>query len=360
MLANPNWKNEFQRAFKKLSDLYQFLDFHLDPELEAVAKAYPVFVPYRLAERIKETGPASVLAREFLPDRSELDEKLNTAGRIDPIGDKVHQVAPQLIHRYQNRVLFTPTSVCPVHCRYCFRKNELTQDDELFQAQMPETLNYLKKHREISEIIFTGGDPFTLSTSKLKFYLLAFAEIPHIKHIRFHSRYPVIMPERFDEELIALLRETGQKFQTLSLAIHVNHADEFDVLAIKTISKLAELPLQLLSQTVLLKNVNDSRESLLELMHELMKLKVRPYYLHHPDQVRGGMHFYVPLSVGRKIYAALRTELPGWALPQYVIDVPGGEGKISAFNPESFDYSGSILTLEGNLILSKEPPPEVQ
>lgn len=355
MLANPNWKNEFQRAFKKLSDLYQFLDFHFDPELEAVAKAYPVFVPYRLAERIKQQGPNSVLAREFLPHHLELSEKLNKAGRIDPIGDKLHQVAPQLIHRYKNRVLFTPTSVCPVHCRYCFRKNELTQDEELFQAQMPETLNYLKEHQEISEIIFTGGDPFTLSTNKLKNYLIAFAEIPHIKHIRFHSRYPIIMPERFDEELITLLKEASQKFQTLSLAIHVNHVDEFDAFAKEAVNKLSELPLQLLSQTVLLKDVNDDSKTLLELMQELIRLKVRPYYLHHPDQVRGGMHFYLPLTVGRKIFAQLRTELPGWALPQYVIDVPGGEGKISAFNPETFAYSGKLLNLGGQESQQNEP-----
>ena len=324
-------------------------------DLKSVTDTYPLFVPYRLAVLIKNQGKNGVLAREFLPDLSELDQDFNRAGLLDPIGDKAFHKAPQLIHRYPSRALFNPTSVCPVHCRYCFRKNELNQKDELFHSQFEETLDYLRSHPEISEIIFTGGDPFTLSNEKILFYLKAFAKISSIKDIRFHSRYPVIMPERFDEGLLSILTESSSSFRTLSLAIHINHASEVDDLARATIKTLSALPVQLLSQTVLLKGVNDEASTLMELYQLLIELKVRPYYLHHPDRVKGGMHFYLPLEQGRRIYASLRSQLPGWALPQYVIDLPGGEGKISAFNPETWAYSGSFLNLQGQSTPVKEP-----
>lgn len=337
------WKNEFQSAFKNAAELYAYLDWPLSEELISVAKTYPVFIPINLAKKIKNSGMNSPLALEFMPNLSEL----NPLGSIDPIGDKVYHKAPQLIHRYHSRALFIPTSLCPVHCRYCFRKNELNSSDELFDADFNQTLSYLKSHPEISEIIFTGGDPLTLSNEKIKNYLFSFAEIPTIKDIRFHTRYPVILPSRLDLEFRTLMHEASKHFRTVSLSIHANHSSEFDEEVIKAIQSLHSLPIQLLSQTVLLKNVNDSEVELFSLFKLFLDLKIRPYYLHHPDQVKGGLHFYVPLKRGRELYAKLRHELPGWAIPQYVIDLPQGEGKISAFNPESFEFSGNFLTKEG-------------
>lgn len=351
----PNWTSEFARSFKDATSLFQFLEWELSEHLKEVTKTYPLFIPFRLAEKIKVQGPNGVLAKEFLPLDEELDEELNLWGMDDPIGDKRFHKAPQLIHRYSSRVLFTATNICPVHCRYCFRKNELNQKDELFEAAFEQTLNYLSNNRGISEIIFTGGDPFTLSNEKIERYLIAFAEIPHIKDIRFHTRYPVILPERFDEGLKNILSNAARKFRTVSIAIHANHVDEFDNEAIKCIKELNLLPIQLLSQTVLLKGINDSFYDLLKLFELFIDLKVRPYYLHHPDRVKGGMHFYLPLTQGRRIYSSLRKFLPGWAIPHYVIDLPGGDGKISAFNPESEDYSGQFLNLDGQVFELQEP-----
>lgn len=343
MVENQNWTSEFQLAFKNISDLYSFLGWELTPSLTKVAETYPLFVPRNLALKIKAEGPDGILAKEFLP----ADQELNPEGLVDPIGDKEFFKAPQLIHRYKTRALFTPTSVCPVHCRYCFRKNELNAADELFQRDFEETLNYLRSHPEISEIIFTGGDPLTLSNERLENILKAFSEISSLKDIRFHSRYPVILPERLDAGLVKLFSDFAKKFRTLTLAIHVNHSHELDVVNKQKIRSLHETGIQLLSQTVLLKDVNDSANTLITLFDELLNLKVRPYYLHHPDRVKGGMHFYLPLEEGRKIYAGLRDELPGWALPHYVIDIPGGHGKVSAFNPESHEYSGTLLAKDG-------------
>lgn len=347
---NQNWKNNFQEAFKRSTDLYSFLGWNSNVASQ-VEESYPLFIPKSLAEKIKKQGPDGVLAREFLPDMREL----STLGFDDPIGDKEHYKAPQLIHRYTSRALFTPTTICPVLCRYCFRKNELNAEEELFQADFEKTLEYLKLHPEISEIIFTGGDPLTLSNEKLKKFLDAFALIPSIKDIRFHTRYPVIMPSRLDDGLKGVLSEAAQKFRTVSLAIHANHTDEFDVESRQKIAELAQLQIQLLSQTVLLKDVNDSVEALVSLMNQFISLKVRPYYLHHPDQVKGGLHFYLSLETGRALYSSLRNRLPGWAIPQYVIDIPGGAGKVGAFNPESLAFSGQLIGREGAQVTVQEP-----
>lgn len=344
-----NWKTEFQRAFKNLIKLYEFLDWELSPDLEAVAKTYSLFVPYNLALKIKKAGPDSALARQFLP---HLDE-LNTKGFNDPIGDREHSKSAQIIHRYQARALFTPTTVCPVHCRYCFRKNELNQGEDFFDPNFEETLAYLKKHSEISEIIFTGGDPFTLSDQKIAFYLNAFKDLGHIKDIRFHTRYPVIMPERITDELVETLNSFKDHFRTLSIAIHTNHLEEFDLATDEAIERLSGF--QLLTQTVLLKGINDNTQILFDLFNHCLNLKMRPYYLHHPDQVKGGMHFYLSLEEGRKIFQPLRNLLPGWALPHYIIDIPEGHGKINAFNPESFHYSSKLISLRGEIISSPEP-----
>jgi lysine 2,3-aminomutase len=345
-----NWTSELQLAFKHASELYSFLEWEMPEELKEVTAKYSLFIPRGLAQRIKELGPKSPLAREFLPHTFETGQEFNRNGFLDPIGDKEFLKAPQLIHRYKTRALFTPTSICPVHCRYCFRKNELSAADDLFVRDFEKTLVYLKSHKEISEIIFTGGDPLTLSSEKLENYLTHFNQIPSIKDIRFHSRFPVILPERLDQSLLDVFKNSLKNFRTTTVVIHINHKTEISDLARKKISELVQTGAQVLAQTVLLKDVNDDKKSLVELFDELLNLKIRPYYLHHPDRVKGGMHFYLPLERGRELYAEIRKELPGWATPKYVIDIPAGHGKTSAFNPENLKYSGKLLSREGELI----------
>lgn len=351
MLQKANWTSEFSQSFKTSEELYGFLGWEKPAAVGRVEKSFPVFVPRRLAARMKSLGPDSALAKEFLPQTEELSE----LGLLDPIGDKAYLKAPQLVHRYPTRALFTATSVCPVHCRFCFRKNELSQTDELFDQDFALTLGYLRGHPEISEIIFTGGDPLTLSNEKLKTYLMGLADLKTVKDIRFHTRYPVILPERIDDGFLTLMDEASLHFRTISLVIHTNHVQEIDEDAEAAILKLHHSPVQLLSQTVLLRSVNDETQTLVELFEKLIDLKVRPYYLHHPDQVRGGLHFYLPLEEGRRIYAPLRKYLPGWALPHYIIDVPGGHGKVPAFNPESANFSGTLLTMDGKILDIQEP-----
>ena len=189
----PNWGHDFQKSFRDLRELYAFLGWEWQTELSQVAQKFPVFIPQSLAEKIKIQGKSGVLAREFLPDLLELDHDLNKHGFEDPIGDKAFNKAPQLIHRYSSRALFTETNICPVLCRYCFRKNELNAQDDLFHKSFGKTLSYLEAHSEITEIIFTGGDPLTLSNDLLDKMLESFSTIKHIKDKMSRIRYVMDM-----------------------------------------------------------------------------------------------------------------------------------------------------------------------
>jgi lysine 2,3-aminomutase len=334
-----NWRDEFRDALKSHEDLEKFFDCSF-PKI-----TYPIFLPKDFAERIRQAGSNSPLWKQFLPDARE---NSLSVGRYDPIGDKTYSKGNQLIHRYKNRVLFTPTTVCPVLCRYCFRKNELAEKDELFNQNFSEAKNYLREHSEVNEVIFTGGDPLVLSNEKLAGFIQDFSEIESVKYLRFHSRTPVILPSRIDEGFLEIMTSARFLFKRVMLMIHVNHVDEIDSNVEAAINRLVESGVEVFSQTVLLKDVNNNTETLAELFTRLSDLKVKPYYLHHPDEALGAMHFYLTLEEGRRIVLPLHDQLPGWALPQYVIDIPGGEGKIPALNPEKFEFSGTLLNRHGN------------
>lgn len=335
-----SWTHEFKEALKTAEDLKNFFE-HDFPKIN-----YPIFIPRVFAAKILEAGVNSPLWKQFLPS----SEEDSLAGRLDPIGDKVHAKNNQLIHRYENRALFTPTTVCPVLCRYCFRKNELAGNDEIFDQKFKEAIAYLKSNPEINEIIFTGGDPLILSNEKIAFYLQEFAEIESIKYVRFHTRTPVILPSRIDEGLIAVLTSARELFKRSMVMIHVNHASELTEDVLLAIKELTDNGIEVFSQSVLLRGVNDSTEALYDLLTVLADNKVKPYYLHHPDEARGAMHFYLGLEEGRRIFAPLHNRLPGWALPQYIIDIPGGEGKIPALNPENFEFSGELINRFGEKV----------
>lgn len=303
-------------GLKTIQQLNENLGVNLGPT------PYEIFIPEHIVELIHKEGPEGVHAKQFLPTNDEL----NSIGLEDPIGDQHKYVAPQLIHRYDNRVLFTPTTICPVICRYCFRKNELSNKHEIFKADFEKVKAYLQSHTGINEIIFSGGDPFMLSASKMKFYLEEFSKISHIKFIRFHTRTPASLPNYISDEFIEVINNYQTKFNDINIVIHINHINEITSDVRDCIAKLGRR-FNLLSQSVLLKNVNDNVEDLSNLIYTLHDLGIRPYYLHHPDQARGAMHFYLPQDEGKEIYRRLRRQVPGWLLPQYIIDSPDGSGK---------------------------------
>lgn len=329
------WQQELKSALRTRTQIAEFFAHPF------ASVPYSIFLPLKLAEKIKKQGLAGPLARQFLPALPEAEYK-QEGGMYDPIGDQAHAKGGQLIHRYPTRALFTPTTACPVQCRYCFRKNELNSRDDIFSADFAYTLSYLREHSEIEEIIFTGGDPLMLHEDRLSVYLGEFAKIGHLKFIRFHTRMPVILPSRINPEFGQLLAKFTPRF-LINLAIHVNHISEWDAELSWRLKNNLSREVGLLSQTVLLKGVNDHEDHLEELFHLLATTGIRPYYLHHPDQVKGGMHFYLSLEEGSDIFRALKQRLPGWMLPQYVIDTPWGGGKVSAWGP-SRSFAGAPLT----------------
>lgn len=336
-----SWQSQMRDAITNIDELNQFFNLSLNDS------SYKIFIPKSFAQKIKLSGPQTALWKQFIPNSledSSLDQKF---GMLDPIGDERHKKDGPLVHRYPNRVLFFPTNICPVICRYCFRKNELEDSKDLFKMQYEKSLKYLKDHKEVDEIIFSGGDPFILSDTKIETYLDDFSKIPHIKTIRFHSRTPIIIPSRITSTLINIFKK--QKLRII-VAVHANHVSEIDSEVESSLVKLSSAGISLLSQSVLLKNINDSPEDLYQLIQKFLDLDVRPYYLHHPDRVKGAMHFYLTLEAGRKIFSSLKSRLSGWACPQYIIDIPGGEGKTNAYNPETFDFSGQLLNKDGKSI----------
>lgn len=333
------WQESIRTALRSTHDLNEFFGAEF-PETN-----YPIFIPLDFANRIKQSGFNSALAKQFLPHTDENKK----GGLIDPIGDHEYSPTKQVVHRYQNRMLFFPTSVCPVQCRYCFRKNELHQGDELFKPDFAGVRSYLKDHPEVEEIIFSGGDPLMLANEKLALCLDEFSNL-NVPMVRFHTRMPVITPNRLDDEFYNLLKRASELFEVVSVVIHLNHDEEISPKFEALMKRFRTLPVQWLSQSVLLKSVNDDATELAKLFKHLIRLGVRPYYLHHPDQVRGGMHFWLPIEDGRRIFAALREKLPGHAIPQYMLDIPGGHGKVPLFNPEGFEFSGQLMAKNGELI----------
>lgn len=333
------WQEDFKFAIKTKDELELFLDQKIDD------CQFELFIPRPFLKKIKDAGINSPLYKQFIPSEKENQ----SIGLLDPIGDQNFLVTKNLIHRYHNRALFLPTTNCPVTCRYCFRKNELGSH-EIFKNDISETVAYLKKHPEINEIIFTGGDPFILSNEKIFSYAKIFSEIESIKFLRFHTRTPIIMPNRIDDGLVETLLKIKNLFKQVIIMIHTNHSLEIDNEVSEALLKLKKSEVILFSQSVLLKDVNDNEKDLSDLFFKLGTLGIIPYYLHHPDQAFGTDHFQLSIKAGRMIYSKLRKNLSGWLIPQYIIDIPHGKGKVSAFNPESFNFNGELLDINGEFI----------
>lgn len=296
------------------------------PETEAVLARYSAAITPNLAALVDPRDPADPIARQFVPDARELDA---AAGDLaDPIGDEAHSPTPGLVHRYEDRVLLKIVSACPVYCRFCFRR-ETVGDGKgglLPEAELEAALAYIEAHPEIWEVILTGGDPLGLSPRRLGAILRRLGSIPHVRTLRIHTRVPVALPSRVDAAMLAALRDAGRP---VWVALHANHPRELGEEARAACALLVEAGIPVVSQTVLLAGVNDDPDTLVGLMRAFVEARVKPYYLHHPDLAPGTAHFRVPVARGREIVAAMRARLSGIARPQYVLDLPGGFGKVS-------------------------------
>ena len=293
-------------------------------EIDAVAARYAVAIPEAMLRLIDPTDPDDPIARQFVPDGREL--VTTSDERADPIGDLAHSPVEGIVHRYPDRVLLKAVHVCPVYCRFCFRREMVGPQGlgTLSAEAMDGAIGYIADHPEIWEVLLTGGDPLILSPRRLGEMMARLKDIAHVKVVRFHTRVPVVEPERVDAALISALKASGK---TTYLAVHANHPRELTLEARAACARLVDAGVALISQTVLLKGVNDDADLLAELMQAFVELRIRPYYLHHPDLAPGTSHFRVSIAEGQALVAGLRGRISGLAQPTYILDIPGGYGK---------------------------------
>ena len=294
------------------------------PVLEAVAARYAIAIPSALRELIAESAPDGPIGLQFIPSPNEL--KTTAAERGDPIGDAEHSPVRGIVHRYPDRALLLPTHACAVYCRFCFRREVVGPDGGTLSAEeLAAALAYIARTPAIYEVILTGGDPLVLSPRRLGEIVATLEDIDHVQVIRVHTRVPVAAPERITADLVAALKRTTK---AVFVGVHCNHASELTNAARAACARLADAGIPLISQSVLLRGVNDSIAALEALMRALLAARIKPYYLHQLDLAPGTSHFRVPLDEGQALVAGLRGRLSGLAQPTYMLDIPGGAGKI--------------------------------
>ncbi|PPD27093.1 MAG: lysine 2,3-aminomutase [Hyphomicrobium sp.] len=290
-----------------------------------VAGRYAVAITPDLAALIDRAEPHDPIARQFVPDVRELDT--HPAERADPIGDHDKSPVRGIVHRYPDRVLLKVVGVCPVYCRFCFRRDMVGPDAgaNLSDNELAAALDYIRSTPAVWEVILTGGDPFMLSPRRAGEVTAALTAIGHVGVIRWHTRVPVASPARVTDEFVTALRSGGK---AVLVGVHVNHPLELTTAAQGAIARMVDGGIPVVSQTVLLCGVNNDAGTLEALMRALVAARVKPYYLHHGDLAPGTSHFRVPLAEGQAVMAELRRRLSGLAMPAYVLDIPGSHGKV--------------------------------
>lgn len=325
------WMESMRRAVRTAAELRQRVG--LPPQAAEIAAAerdFPTFVPLEFLSRIRPGDPRDPLLLQVLP---VVEETFASAGFVsDPVGDTAARVAPQLLQKYFGRALVITTGVCGVHCRYCFRRefDYSTAADSDFSsdhaaASWGNAVNFLRQHDSIDEVILSGGDPLTLSDSRLDRLISELESIPHVKRLRIHSRMPIVIPQRVT---LALVQRLQASRLATWMVIHCNHQQEIDTAVDTAIAMMVDHGIPVLNQAVLLAGVNDDVDVLASLCSELVNRRVQPYYLHQLDRVAGAAHFEVPVNRGKAIIESLRAELPGYAVPTYVTEIEGAQSKL--------------------------------
>jgi lysine 2,3-aminomutase len=321
----------------------------LHPALDRVAQKYAIAITPTIRGLIENREDP--IGRQFIPHPAELVTAPHETA--DPIGDDALSPVKGIVHRYADRALLKPLLICPVYCRFCFRREHVGPDGGLLTEQELQTAyDWLKAHPAIREIILTGGDPLMLSPRRLSALIAALTDIPHIDTIRIHTRVPTAAPERVTPALAQAL-DTGK---AMWLVLHANHAREFTPEARSAIRRIQLRAVPVLGQSVLLRGVNDSEAALEELFRAMIAARVKPYYLHQLDAAPGTARFHVPIAEGQRLLAGLRGRVSGLAWPTYVLDIPGGHGKVP-IGPGYLDPDDHVRDPQGNRHkLAAEPP----
>ena len=317
-MQHRSWKKVLQEASSDPHDLLNKLNIG-DPSLisKQAIKDFPLRVPPGFTNRINQNDPDDPLLRQVLPS---VEEENDHAGFTeDPLNEINRQVSPGLLHKYQGRVLLVLSGACAIHCRYCFRRHFPYSDSNPSGANMNNAIEYLQKETSVTEVILSGGDPLSVSDERLYDLVSRLAEIPHLKRLRIHTRFPVVVPERINDKCLEWLTRTRL---LPTIVLHVNHANELDKSVEHAILKLRNHNIPLFNQSVLLKGVNDSVYTLVELSETLFAYGVIPYYLHLLDPVAGASHFEVDEASAKLLMNEVQKQLPGYLVPKLVREDP--------------------------------------
>lgn len=318
--SSTDWRQILRQNFVRWELLADFLNLTAQQRASILDKPrFPLNLPRRLAQKIAKGTLDDPILRQFLPTIEE--SKIVTGFGCDPVGDEVFRKGRKLLHKYDGRVLLVCTSACAMHCRYCFRQNF---DYEIENNSFIEELEEIQNDPSISEVILSGGDPLSLSNRTLQMLLYQISEIPHIRRIRFHTRFPIGIPERIDNDFIQLLNEVKCQIWFI---LHSNHPLELDQDVLHHLKKIQKLGIVVMNQSVLLRGVNDDHTTLKQLCEKLADNGIVPYYLHQLDRVAGAAHFEVSEEKGRALIQSLAAELSGYAVPKYVREDSGMPGK---------------------------------
>ncbi len=316
-----DWQLAIKLAIRSGAELRRRLGLKGD-ESAIAAESFPTFVPLEYLSRIKPGDPTDPLLLQVLPSA---DESIERGGFVpDPVGEIAALATGGLLQKYAGRALVIATGACGIHCRYCFRREFPYATAGSISDSWQGAIDYLREHPEIEEVLLSGGDPLTLVDEKL-FQLIGKIEaLPHVRRLRIHTRMPVVIPQRVTAALV-----DGLAASRLSawIVIHANHPRELDSKVLAATDRLIDSGIPVLNQAVLLRGVNDSAETLMQLCQALVNRRISPYYLHQLDRVRGAGHFEVPISKGLELVEELRRMLPGYAVPTYVAEQPGKPSK---------------------------------
>ena len=320
-----NWRWQLRNCVRTMGELSRFLvlsDNEIRPK-QTIHDTLPISItPYYLSllDRYNAEQP---LRKSVVP---VFDEFMVSPGEAsDPLTEVNHSPVPNIVHRYPDRVLFLVTGFCSTYCRYCTRSHMVAKDKCHIGIKAWEPgLQYIREHPEVRDVLISGGDPLTMTDQQIEYLLARLREIEHVEIIRIGTKVPAVLPQRITRTLVNILR----KYHPLYLSIHFTHPDELTPEVREVCERLANAGIPLGSQTVLLKGINDDTAVMKKLMHGLLKIRVRPYYLYQCDPILGSAHFRTPIEKGLEIIRGLRGHTTGYAVPQYVVDAPGGGGKI--------------------------------
>lgn len=334
LYQEQNWQSQLSDLITDPSELLSLLELSSEQLLSGAILASEKFklrVPRAFVGKMNAKNPLDPLLLQVLPHHLELEEHPEFV--TDPLGEEAANQLPGVLHKYKSRFLLTLTGACAVHCRYCFRRHFPYQENLPKNEDWLNIKNYIEANPNINEIILSGGDPLTLSNRKLALWLERLSSLKQIQILRIHSRVPIVIPNRIDQELISLLKNSRLR---IVLVVHSNHASELDDFTCSKLLQLSDHHITVLNQAVLLKGVNDSAQTLIDLSYRLFEARVMPYYLHVLDKVKGAQHFDLESSEIDEIYRDVLANLPGYLVPKLVREIAGEKNKTPLFGATTF------------------------